>query len=255
MPGDIAVERSGYVAIVEVRRPPTNYFDHALLGGIADICEDLQAGAGCRAIVLASQGKHFCAGADFGSDALTGDRDEAAAQIYRAGIRLFRIELPIVAAVQGAAIGGGLGLACAADFRVASTRTRFHANFASLGFHHGFALSVTLPQIIGPQRAKELLITARRIDGSEALRWGLADRLVEPGDERAGALALAKEIAVAGPLAVRSIKQTLVGDVVKRVDAALRRELAEQSWLWRTPDSRARIAASLAPRETRGSGA
>jgi enoyl-CoA hydratase/carnithine racemase len=173
------------------------------------------------------------------------DRDRASAELYREGIRLFELELPIVAAVQGSAVGGGLGLACAADFRVASSASRFHANFAALGFHHGFALSATLPRIVGHQAALDLLMTARRLTGSEAHGIGLVDRLVEPGSERAGAMALATEIASAAPLAVRSIKQTLRGEVVALASAALDRELEEQQRLWRTRDSQLGIAANL----------
>jgi enoyl-CoA hydratase/carnithine racemase len=174
------------------------------------------------------------------------DRDQASAEIYRQGIRLFELELPIIAAVQGSAVGGGLGLACAADFRVASSASRFHANFAALGFHHGFALSVTLPRIVGAQPALELLLTARRIDGVQAHAMGLVDRLADPGHELTGAQSLASEIAAGAPLAVRSIKQTLRGELVAQASAALDRELQEQQRLWRTQDSRIGIAANLA---------
>lgn len=153
--------------------------------------------------------------------------------------------------MQGAAGGGGLGLACAADFRVASSATRFHANFSALGFHHGFALSVTLPRIVGAQRAKDLLLTSRRVGGEEGFALGLVDRLTEAGQERAGAVALAQEIAAAGPLAVRSISRTLDGRIGDDVIAALEHEPREQQRLWRTADSRARVASSLERRSAR----
>jgi enoyl-CoA hydratase/carnithine racemase len=244
---DLTVTLSDHVATVQVRRPPANFFDHALLQQIADVGVELQTGNDCRVIVLCSEGKHFCAGADFGADGMQGDdRDRASAEIYRQGIRLFELELPIVAAVQGSAVGGGLGLACAADFRVASPASRFHGNFSALGFHHGFALSVTLPRIIGAQPALELLLTSRRIDGAQAHALGLVDRLTDPGEELAGAQTLAAEIAAAAPLAVRSIKQTLRGELVAQASAALERELQQQQHLWRTEDSRIGIAANLA---------
>jgi enoyl-CoA hydratase/carnithine racemase len=247
---ELTITRSGHVAVFEIHRPPANYFDAELLADIADHAAQEQAGTETRAIVLCSQGKHFCAGANFGADALGQDkRNEAAAQIYREGIRLFEIEIPIVAAVQGSAVGGGLGLACAADFRIASSASRFHANFASLGFHHGFALSVSLPRIIGHQRALELLLGSRRIDGTEAAALGLVDRLCEVGDERRAAIAFAEELAAAAPLAVRAIKRTMKSDVAAAARAALKHELAEQQRLWATKDSAIGIAASLA-RET-----
>jgi enoyl-CoA hydratase/carnithine racemase len=246
MPDDLSVSGTGHVLVIEICRGPANFFDHELLRQIADVAEQAQTGREYRAIVLCSEGKHFCAGANFGSGPLQDDRDQASAELYRQGLRLFALELPVVAAVQGSAVGGGVGLACAADFRVASSASRFHANFSALGFHHGFGLSATLPRIIGPQRALDLLITSRRIHGDEAFSLGLVDRLAEPGSERDAAIALAQEIAAAAPLAVRSIKQTLRGRLADEVRSALARELQEQQRLWLTSDSQVGIAASLA---------
>ena len=165
------------VAVAEINRPPDNYFDAALIGSLADAFDWLQH-HGARAIVLSSVGKNFCAGADF--TGRSGQRplsDGGAGELYEQAFRLFQVPVPVVAAVQGAAVGGGLGLACAADFRVASPQSRFSANFARIGLHHGFALTVTLPGIVGQQRAAELLYTGKRIGGEEAARIGLADRL------------------------------------------------------------------------------
>jgi enoyl-CoA hydratase/carnithine racemase len=241
---DIAVTTAGHIAVIEIRRPPANYFDHELIADLVRSAKDLDT-QGTRAIVLCSHGKHFCAGADFASAAME-DRNRASELLYREAIRLFEVEVPLVAAVQGSAVGGGLGLACAADFRVASPSTRFHANFSALGFHQGFGLSVTLPEIVGSQQALDLLYTSRRIGGQRAFEIGLADRLVPEGHERDEALKLAAEIADAAPLAVRSIKATLRGPLIERVRAILERELSEQRHLWATKDSQIGIAASLA---------
>ena len=246
MTGDLNVSVSEGIAVLEINRGPANHFDRALLAQIADAAEHLQAVRECRSIVVCSAGKHFCAGADFGSGELRDDRERTAAELYRQGARLFDLELPIVAAVQGAAVGGGLGLACAADFRVASEATRFQANFAALGFHHGFGLSATLPRIVGEQRALDLLLTARPVAGREAFTLGLADRLADVGAERAGAMALAMEIAAKAPLAVRSMRQTMRGALPGEVRRCLDRELREQARLWKTLDSEIGIAASLA---------
>ena len=124
-----------------------------------------------------------------------------------------------------------LCLACAADFRVGCPEARFSANFALLGFHQGFGLSITLPAIVGPQRGMELLYTGRRIDGTEAASIGLVDRLVAQGDVRAEAHALAAEIARAAPLAVDSIRQTLRGHLADEIRAVTRREDAAQARL------------------------
>jgi enoyl-CoA hydratase/carnithine racemase len=244
---DLKVSVMDHVALLEICRGPANYFDGDLLQQIAETGEDLQAGRAARVIVLCSEGKHFCAGANFGSGPLMGaaERDAAAAALYRQAIRLFELELPVVAAVQGSAVGGGLGLACAADFRVASARTRLRANFSALGFHHGFGLSATLPRIVGAQRALDLLLSSRQIDGTEAHAIGLVDRLAGEGSERDGAIGLARELAAAAPLAVRSIRQTLRTGLAAEVRTALERELGEQRRLWQTKDSQIGIAASL----------
>jgi len=241
---DVGVERDGPVAVVEIRRPPNNFFDVDLIGGIADAVEELAA-AGCRAVVLASEGRHFCAGANFGGGGGGGgDRGAAGGpHLYEMAIRLFEQPIPIVAAVQGAAIGGGFGLAMAADFRVAGPEARFAANFARLGFHHGFGLSVTLPLVVGHQAALDLLYTGRRIDGDEALRLGVADRLVPTDELRAAATALAGDIAASAPLAVRSIRQTMRGHLAGQVREALARERSEQDRLTATKDWREGVAA------------
>ncbi|QJY46072.1 enoyl-CoA hydratase/isomerase family protein [Pseudonocardia broussonetiae] len=233
-----------HVAVLEICRPPANYFDEALIGELVATLERLDDDASCRAVVLCSEGKHFCAGADFGGTFASG-RAETAARLYRRALALFRTRKPIIAAVQGAAVGGGLGLACVADFRVADADTRFVANFAGLGFHQGFGLSVTLPAIVGRQRAADLLLRSATVRGKEAHAIGLADRLAEPGGQRGTAVAWAREIAAAAPLAVASIRATLRADLADLVQAALDHELAEQTRLWETADSVEGIAASI----------
>jgi 2-(1,2-epoxy-1,2-dihydrophenyl)acetyl-CoA isomerase len=242
---DLSVTVAGGVAVLEMRRPPTNHVDESLLARIVDAASALDDDPACRVIVLASQGKHFCAGADLGDGEFVRDRAAAAQGLYRSAARLFEVRTPMIAAVQGSAVGGGLGLACAADFRVAEASTRFVANFARLGFHQGFGLSVTLPELVGRQVAADLLLTARRVGGEEAVRIGLADRLAEPGRVREAAEELALLIAGSAPLAVRSIRRTLRGDLAVRVRQALEHELAEQRVLWATRDSAEGIEASL----------
>jgi enoyl-CoA hydratase/carnithine racemase len=248
--GDIAVSAGDdFVATVEIRRPPNNFFDVGLVSALGDAYEALARDGHCRAIVLCSGGKHFCAGADF-----SGGSEQGGAALYRQAARLFSAPLPVVAAVQGAAIGGGLGLACSADFRVASPEARFSANFAQLGFHHGFALSVTLPRIVGPQHALDLLYTGRRIGGEDAAGIGLCDRLVDGNAVRAEAHELAAAIATSAPLAVRSIRATMRADLVDAVVAAMDREAAEQERLRHTADWSEGVAAMAERRRPRFEG-
>jgi 2-(1,2-epoxy-1,2-dihydrophenyl)acetyl-CoA isomerase len=252
---DVTVEvGEHFVATVEFHRPPDNYLDAELIAALADAYQALDEDPACRAVVLCSEGRHFCAGARLGGDAGAGERSVQTSALYDQAVRLFASAKPVVASVQGAAIGGGLGLALSADFRVASPESRFSANFARLGFHHGFGLTVTLPAIVGQQRALELLYTGRRIPGDEAHALGLCDRLVPAHRVRSEAHALAGEIAASAPLAVRSIRQTLRGDLAARVRAATERELAEQDRLARTNDFREGVRAMSERREPKFAG-
>src|SRR5579859_295897 len=258
--GDVEVDiGDDHVATVRFHRPPNNFFDVALVRSLADAIEALDGDTHCRAIVLCSDGRHFCAGADLssptpGSETEAGTTAGGGGEIvqnplYTEGVRLFAGRVPIVAAVQGAAVGGGLGLALVADFRVASPDARFSANFARLGFHHGFGLTVTLPAVIGQQRALELLYTGRRIAGDEALRIGLCDRLVDADALRAEAHFFARDIAGSGPLAVRSIRRTMRGDLVERVRTATDNESVEQARLRVTNDFEEGVTAMAERRE------
>lgn len=234
-----------HVGHVRLQRPPHNFFTLDLIGGVADALEALDEDDDCRVVVLSADGKNFCAGADLSTSA-TG---YTTAELYAAAVRLFRTRKPIVAAVQGSAIGGGLGLCLAADFRVGTSAARFSANFARLGFHHGFGLSVTLPALVGAQVAARLLYTGRRIDGDEALRIGLVDQIVTAGDPVDAATAFAAEIAGSAPLAVESIRATLRRDLADRVAAATDHEAAEQARLRATSDFAEGVRATSERRE------
>ena len=250
--GDVTVSAGDdRVAVVEIHRPPNNFFDVELIRSLAAAYEAVDGRPDCRAIVLCSEGRHFCAGVDFTAPPSTAVRT---ATLYEEAGRLFRTGTPVVAAIQGAAIGGGLGLACSADFRIACLEARFSANFARLGFHHGFALSVTLPDIVGQQHALDLLFTGRRVPGDEAARMGLCDRLVDAADVRSEARAMAADIALSAPLAVRSIRTTMRGDLADRVAAAMAREAEEQDRLRQTSDWSEGIRAAAARRTPRFDG-
>ncbi len=249
---DVSVEQQGqHVAVVRMHRPPNNYFDSALIEGLASAYEELATTAWCRCVVLAAEGKHFCAGLDFSSNA-----GQDIAELYRQALRLFTSPLPVVAAVQGAAIGGGCGLALSADFRVATPWSRFSANFARLGFHHGFALTVTLPAVAGRQAAADLLLTGRRVGGAEALALGLCDRLAGDGEGELmdDALAFAGELSASGPLAVRSIRATLREGMVEAARASMERECAEQLALRHSADFAEGVRAAAERREPRFTG-
>ena len=240
MANDVTVALDAYVATVEIHRPPNNFFDVALIRELVDAAFALDDDPDCRAIVLCAEGKNFCAGADLGPQS---DLVDQTADLYAQAVQLFSARKPIVAAVQGAAVGGGLGLALAADFRVATPESRFSCNFAKLGFHQGFGISVTLPAVVGQQRALELLYTGGQVRGAEALAIGLCDRLTSPDDLRPAAQECAGEIAAAVPLSVLAIRETMRGRLAVQVREATAREHEAQQMLRRTDDFREGVAA------------
>ena len=230
-----------HVVLIELQRPPFNYLNIELLTELADALHQLDGDDDCRAIVIASNGKAFSAGADFNSQ---GDNAaQETARFYGQAMRMFQTNKPLIAAVHGAAVGAGLGLAVAADFRVTCEEARFSANFNRLGFHPGFGLSLTLPELVGKQAAALLFYTGRRIDGAEAKRIGLADMLVPAEEVRAAALALAEEIAISASIAVEATRKTMRAGFASAVVEINQKELALQSEQYQTSDFREGVLA------------
>lgn len=218
----VAVDR--HVAVVTMDKPPHNFVSVQFLRDLANAFDDADADGDVRALVLQAEGASFCAGADFSAPGEAGGTKDGIPALYVEAVRLYSNTKPIVAAVQGAAVGAGLGLALSADFRVVSPEARFVANFVKLGFHAGFGISLMLPRLIGEQNAALMLLTGRRIKGEQAFAWGLADELVPAADLRGAAFALACEIAEGAPLAIVATRKTLRGDL----GAAIRQRTAEE---------------------------
>ncbi len=243
----IGVETNGNVGLIELQEPPHNFLQVAQVKAVADALEAFEEQLTIGAVVLAAQGRSFCAGANFGgpdtgdtpADRGTGGSPE---ELYAQAARLCAAAVPVVAAVQGPAIGGGLGLAMTASLRVTCPEARFSANFVRLGIHQGFGLSVTLPELIGPSKAALVLLSGRRFKGDEATELGMADVCVPLEQVRDTAFELANEIAAGAPLAIRAISRTLRDGLADRVRAATKHEAAEQARLFQTEDAREGLA-------------
>ena len=243
--GDVGITVADHVVTAEIQRGPNNFFDTELIKSLADAFEDVDKEVDCRAIVLAAEGKHFCAGANFHSG--QAERDlrnvETGNPLYAQAVRLFSCKKPVVGAIQGAAIGGGFGLALVPDFRVLCPETRFAANFVKLGFHPGFGLTTTLPRLIGEPKANLIFQTGRRIGGEEAYAWGLGEVLTDKDNVRAAAVTLAKEIAENAPLAVQSVRATMRDGLAAAVKKATDHEFKEQHRLQQTEDHKEGVKA------------
>jgi enoyl-CoA hydratase/carnithine racemase len=246
----IGVEKHGHVGLIELQDPPHKFLSAIQVREVADALEGFDADPEIRAAVLAAQGRSFCAGARFGGGS-SGDGEEVGGtgNLYEQAVRLCDVSTPFVAAVHGPAIGGGLGLALVANMRVTCPEARFSANFVKLGIHHGFGLSVTLPELVGPSRASEILLTGRRYKGDEATALGLADVCVPQDEVRDKAMEIAAEIAGGAPLAIVAINRTLRAGLADRVRAATKHEGSEQGKLFGTEDAREGVIAVNERRE------
>jgi enoyl-CoA hydratase/carnithine racemase len=235
--GDVSVRIEGHVAVLTFDRPPNNHVSVQAMRDLADALFGVDEERDLRASVLKTGGRVFCAGADLVNPGGVGAEGmQGINPLYVEAVRLFSAKKPIVAAVQGAAVGAGLGLALVADFRVAAPEARFTSNFVKLGFHPGFGVTHTLPRVVGEQKAALMCLTGRRVSGEEAYAWGLADALAPLEELEAAALKLANEIAENAPLAVQSTRATLRAGLAEAVKTQTDHEMKEQTWLRATKD-------------------
>ena len=255
---NVEATREGHVVIVELQRGPHNFANTDLMNELADALLGATAD-GARAGVICSEGKSFCAGAQFSGESGTRAnnfgsfvKSEDASPIgpfYESAVRMFSVAIPLVAALHGPAVGAGFGLATACDLRVICPEAFMATNFVRLGIHPGFGISLTLPELVGPARASDILLTGRRIYGEEAFQLGLANRLVAQADVRSTAIALATEIGSAAPIAVQETRATLRKGLTERVRVQLLHERQTQDALAKTKDAEEGIASMLEKRE------
>jgi enoyl-CoA hydratase/carnithine racemase len=206
-----------------------------------------------RCLVITGAGSCFSAGADFRSvtqRAAPGRQPhEASFAMYEPFLSVLDVEVPVIAAVNGHAVGGGFGLALLCDVRIANREAKLGANFTRLGIHPGLAVSYLLPRLVGVARAAELLFTGRLIRGDEAERIGLVSAATDPDQVLPHALALAGEIAAASPVAVRMTKRTLYEGLDWRPREAAFREAFAQAVTLAHPDAAEGVRALLEKRD------
>jgi len=216
---------------------------------------NLVADESIRALILTGEGRAFSAGGDLDMLEIQADRGAAAPGLAWRGIRddmsaFYRLFLsirempcPTLAAINGHAIGAGLCVALGCDFRFVAAEAKLGLNFTRIGLHPGMAATWTLPRLIGPALASELLFTSRTIDGQEAVRIGLANRVLPRGEVLAAAHSTAEEIAQNAPLAVRATKRALRRSENVTLEDQLQFEASEQARNFETADAQEGIAA------------
>ncbi len=255
----VAVERRGAVTVLRLSQPEKmNAMSREILTGLRAGVEAFFAAAETRVLVITGSGKAFCAGGDVRT--MTGDRKPLATrQRLSEGHRWVRLllegEKPVVAAVNGAAVGAGLSLALMADLVIAAEDAYFAAGFPGVGVIPDLAAIYTLPRAVGFPRAKDLLLSNRRIAAREALEMGLVSRILPSASLDEQALALAEQIA-AGPAVSLGLTKTLMRRAFETsLEGFLELEALAQATNFTTSDFAEGVEAFLAKREPRFSGA
>jgi enoyl-CoA hydratase/carnithine racemase len=259
MQAPVLYERHGHVALITLNRPDNrNSMTSDLLDGFAAAARAAAGDRAVRCVVITGSGTCFSAGADFraqiqrddgGSDeALSPLPHERSYAMYAPFLAIADVEVPVIAALNGHAIGGGFGLSLVCDLRIAARDAKYGANFARLGLAPGMAITYTLPRIVGPQRAAELVFTGRLFDGEEAERIGYAARCVPNADVLSTAMEMARAIADNAPHAVRLTKALLYRGLGWNPREHAWREAFAQAETVATEDGREGITALLAKR-------
>ncbi|MDQ1712040.1 MAG: hypothetical protein QOE45_1490 [Frankiaceae bacterium] len=255
MTGPLRVERRDDVAVLTLDLPERrNAMTAELTSAWVAAVEALRGDPAVRAVVVTGAGSAFCAGGDLSWIGESPDLTVMAVRermlpFYRAWLSVRMLPVPVIAAVNGPAVGAGLCLALACDIRYAAREASFSAPFAKLGMHPGMAATYLLPEVVGVARARELLLTGRRVDAAEAYAIGLVSAVAD--DVLATALAAAEGIAASAPIAVRLTKAALAAPL----DAALEWEALAQPLTMISADLREGLAARAERRPPRFTGA
>jgi enoyl-CoA hydratase/carnithine racemase len=234
------VERKGAAALVTIAHPPANAVSRAVAAALLEALTAAETDPTCRALVLTGDGdRYFSAGADLTELPRDADDVTASVEVTR---RLETSRLPVVAAVNRYALGGGCEIALACDLRICSENARFGQPEITLGIVPGWGGTQRLPRLLGRGRALEMLLTGEQIDFARALEWGLVTRVVPAGDLRKTALSLANLIAMPPP-AVAAIKRAVRTGLEGSLEDGLLREQEEFAGLLATEDAREGLAA------------
>jgi enoyl-CoA hydratase/carnithine racemase len=253
MSGLVALEL-GRVAHLELVNPPLNLVTRELLDELLAALATLAAAdpGDVRVVVVTGSGERsFSAGSHVGEfEQQRGPDGRARHELeQRVSSALANLPMPTIAAIEGNALGGGLELALCCDIRIASERAKLGMPEVRLAVTPGTGGTQRLPRIVGPARAKELILTGRILDAAEAERIGLVNRVVPAGEARAAADALAAEIAERGPLAVREAKRLIDSAWDTPIEAGLAAELEASVRIFATDDMREGAEAFLAKRD------
>lgn len=260
MAKQLLTERDGAVVTITLNRPESRnpISDNAMVDVLVDALRGADADPSVRAVILTGAGSAFSSGGDLSKMkpgmGLRGEQPVVTVRNYRDGIQRLpvvfqELEVPVVAAVNGPAIGAGCDLACMCDIRIASRTARFAESFVRVGLVPGDGGAWLLPRVIGWPRATELALTGRLIDAAAALDWGLVTNVVEPEELMSAARVIADEIAANPPRAVRLTKRLLREAQDASLSTVLSLSAALQAVVHETQDHEEAVSAFLERRE------
>jgi E-phenylitaconyl-CoA hydratase len=231
----------GPIATIRLNRPEAmNSIDSEMREALLDACDRIRADDAIRAVILTGTGRAFCTGSDlkntfppeegYARTAFTGAGDSSSSDILKL------IEKPIVCAINGFALAGGLELALACDIRISAEGAKFGLPEVAIGSIPGAGGTQRLPRIVGLTNAMHMLLTGERIDTQEALRIGIVSRIVPAEELMEAATAIAAKIAANAPLAVRAVKQLALNGADMTLEAGIRAERMAWGVLRNTED-------------------
>jgi enoyl-CoA hydratase/carnithine racemase len=252
----VRVEREGHVAVVSLNRPDKlNACSPAVFAGLAGAGAEVRDDDGVRAVVLRGEGRAFCAGLDtsalqaFGSGSAP-PSDNGGEPLAVNGFTIWHeMNKPVVAAVQGYALGAGLQLALAADIRFATADVVMSVFEITYGLVPDLGGTQLLPQLVGPARAKELIWTARRFTGEQAHDWGIVNHVAPDEQLLDQAMSFARDLASRPPLPISFAKELVHLSGRISLEEGHKRELAAQAKCLQSADMREAVAAAFEKRE------
>jgi 2-(1,2-epoxy-1,2-dihydrophenyl)acetyl-CoA isomerase len=231
----LVYEQRGSIAQLTLNNPERlNALSPAMREDMQRLLAEVRANDGIRALIITGQGRGFCSGVQLTGGRTPGQQADTPTDqntmldeygwVGRQALGLYRLDKPIVAAVNGVAAGAGMSLATACDMRVGSAQTRFRSVFIERNLSPDSGLSFFLPRIVGYSRAADIILTSRDVDADEAYRIGLLDRLVAPEALIEAAFEIADRLAQWPPVALRASKRVLQHNIEVGLEAALRYE-------------------------------
>ena len=249
-------QRDGHIGTITLNRPDNrNSMTPELLTAFTAASEQARTDRDARCIVIVGRGNCFSAGADFHAPIQGGHENapphEKSFAIYQPFLSVLEIEVPVLGALNGHAVGGGFGLALTCDIRIGTRNAKYGANFARLGLHPGMAISYLLPRLIGISNAAEMLFTGQLVLGDRAAELGIVSRAVDGEEVLPATMALAKSISEAAPNALRMTKRTFYDGLDWQPQRAAYREAIAQAQTIDTDESREGMTALLEKRTPR----